>query len=582
MEIFFAIFFKLLFLFWFQYMQINKIVQIQEELPTTHFFTYNGKNYQINFDFFKYYSKYFSNHQLEIQAKQYIPLLNEDQNKDIRLSEESIQYFINFIHRQQITLTNENVIHLNYLANKYEVPLLINATNDYISSNHSALALQLLLLYQNDPKCQPEQYEDIISKKFLDFINDDRLFSLNISNLHRIIEKYLIEHENDPISENDDKIMNFLFKCLDGEKFGLSASCFFEHVNFSGGRSKYLNVLVNDYDNKFDFHFINSNFLKSIYLTQSQLFQMDDKNQLKYDELVKKFEKEIDDLKAENTRRLDEQKKAFDDEIKSVKSENDDLRRKVQLLSEQLQKFGDEMEKLKSEINEANEESSKEQNELIQKEEQNRQKNEELASLMERRFNEMRAEQARKLEEQKRNVDEKIGNATKEIEELKNSQFDKPIFNQLKLLSYGNIIDSGVIGYETSHIDDGKIQNLFDNSQRTYFRIDEKDGYIIFDFKDRKVQFSKYYFSVPIKRLGICYGRPKSWKIEASNDKNTWDLVDLRENDTNLNNYGLFNTYACNNIPNDFYRYIRIQEIISQDSNHKFLLSEIEFYGSIK
>ena len=67
-------------------MQTKKFVQIQEELPSTHFFTYKDRNYEINFDFFKYYSKYFQNNLSEIQDKRYIPLLDENQDKNIDLS----------------------------------------------------------------------------------------------------------------------------------------------------------------------------------------------------------------------------------------------------------------------------------------------------------------------------------------------------------------------------------------------------------------------------------------------------------------------------------------------------------------
>lgn len=93
-------------------MQKNKFVQIQDEIPGTHFFTYKNKEYPMNIDFFKSYSNYFSNHQLEFQSKKHIPLLGEDSEISVDLTEDSIQYFINFVHRQQIPLNDENVIYL--------------------------------------------------------------------------------------------------------------------------------------------------------------------------------------------------------------------------------------------------------------------------------------------------------------------------------------------------------------------------------------------------------------------------------------------------------------------------------------
>lgn len=188
-------------------MQKSKLVQIQEEIPCTHFFVYKRKQYPINFDFFKFYSQYFSNNQLDFQFKKSIPLLNEEQEKSIDLSEESIQYFINFVHRQQIPLTDDNVIFINYLAKIYQVPLLINVTQDYMSSSHNNLILQLLILYQNDYNFQLEQYEDIISKNLMNYIDNDSLLSLNISILYRIVDRYLVEKAESNENGENDKLM---------------------------------------------------------------------------------------------------------------------------------------------------------------------------------------------------------------------------------------------------------------------------------------------------------------------------------------------------------------------------------------
>lgn len=53
-------------------------------------------------------------------------------------------------------------------------------------------------------------------------------------------------------------------------------------------------------------------------------------------------------------------------------------------------------------------------------------------------------------------------------------------------------------------------------------------------------------------------------------------MIDIEVNDANL----------CQNITNKYYRFIRIKEIVSYDGpnyeTHFFLLSELEFYGSIE
>lgn len=146
----------------------------------------------------------------------------------------------------------------------------------------------------------------------------------------------------------------------------------------------------------------------------------------------------------------------------------------------------------------------------------------------------------------------------------------------------GNVYSSKVIDVKSSRIYDGQIESLFDKSRDTHFRLDnQSDGYIIFDFKNIKINFSKYYFSVPSSKNGASDGWPKRWRIEGSNDENTWKLIDFKENDSNLNDYGKSSTFTCQTTNNEYYRYIRIKDFTSQFNNHYFLLSEIEFYGNI-
>lgn len=113
--------------------------------------------------------------------------------------------------------------------------------------------------------------------------------------LHRIVDKFLNDHKNE--NNENDKLMQFLFKCID--KFGRSASVLFTNVNFSNEKAEYLNRLIFDLDGKFDFHFINSSFMKSFYQNQSEIIRKEEQNQLKYDELLGNIEKTINEIKSE-------------------------------------------------------------------------------------------------------------------------------------------------------------------------------------------------------------------------------------------------------------------------------------------
>lgn len=582
-------------------MQKNKFVQIQDEIPGTHFFTYKNKEYPMNIDFFKSYSNYFSNHQLEFQSKKYIPLLGEDSEISVDLTEDSIQYFINFVHRQQIPLNDENVIYLNYLAKKYEVTSLINVTNDYISSNHDDLVLQLLILYQKDSKFEPQQYEYIVSQNLIKYVDDDRLLSLDISTLFRIVDRYFIENSNS--NDENDKVIQFLFKCL--KKFGQPASVLFTHVNFANEKAKYLNQLLFDPTVEFDFHFVGCEFLKSFYLRQSEIIKKDEQSRLKMEESERKVGEEVAKIRDEVERRLSEQKSHYEDEIRKLRSEVDQSKSEYERkLSEQKQLFDEEINELRNEVDQSKSEQDRklsEQKQLFDEEVKKlRSENDKLASQLQelnasKKKNEddlekirnevssIKSGQEQKLSELNRKLDEEANKMKKETDGIYKIFTDVKIFRYLSELSGGqNVIDTQIVGYETTKVYDGSIRDLFDNSKDTAFRLSNVEGgYILFDFKTKRVSLSKYYFSVASEKTGRNGGQPKSWRIDGSNDKCSWDPIDVRDNDTSLNGYGFSNTFVCNRVTGKYYRYIRIKEVISH-YEHYFLLAELEFYGSIE
>lgn len=158
---------------------------------------------------------------------------------------------------------------------------------------------------------------------------------------------------------------------------------------------------------------------------------------------------------------------------------------------------------------------------------------------------------------------------------------DEGIFKYLQKSSNDNVYVSNTFDVKVSGIHAGEIKNLFDYSKATVLKVfDKENSYIIIDFKDKKVNLSKYYFSVPNSSTGYSGSRPKTWIIEGSNDSSDWETIDERNNDSSLTGYGYSNTFDIKQNSN-FYRYIRIKEIISQDNDHRLLLSEIELFGSI-
>lgn len=241
-------------------MKAKQTIKIQEEIPDTHYFVYKSKNYPINFSFFLFSSKYFIKNQDSLQQSKYINLIDNESESQLNFPDKTIQDFIKYVHRESIDIDDENVILLNYLANKYEISSLISFTQEYINQNQKDTIIQILIVNQNNPTTDTKSYEEFISKDLLFFIKDDRLFSLKFPILYRIISRY----EKVPT----DELIEFYFKCLD--HYGQCASILFEKVDFLNSKGDYFNRIMTRYSQIFDFHFVDFSFLKKCMMLKTK------------------------------------------------------------------------------------------------------------------------------------------------------------------------------------------------------------------------------------------------------------------------------------------------------------------------
>ena len=150
-------------------------------IPDTHNFVYRNKKFPFKFDFFKYCSKYFSENQGSLLSIKDINLVDKETEQKITFLDDSIKDFIFYVQCNEIQLNNDNIMTLNYLSKKYGIQSLIEDTDEYISKHHQELILQILLNNQKDPQFKLSTYEDIISANLIQYINDERLISLNLN-----------------------------------------------------------------------------------------------------------------------------------------------------------------------------------------------------------------------------------------------------------------------------------------------------------------------------------------------------------------------------------------------------------------
>lgn len=319
----------------------EEFFQIQGGISYDYYFIYKDKEYPFNYDFFKSYSKYFKEHQTEIEHDKGIPLIDKQYEGYIQITDKIIDTFIKYVQRERICITKENVSILNYLENKYKIDLLTEITEKYIQKHQNNLVIDLLLIHQNDETFETEMYERILSNHLLEHINDSRLLDLNFPILYRILEEYSVKE----IDQND--IIEFCFKCLD--KFGRKASILFKNVDFQHSKTEYLDLLTTKYSNIFDFHFINSEYMKTIYENQNKFYLELKESEKKNEELKQKFEQ----LKSY----FEEQDKSMKDEIKQLKI----------LFKEQNKLIKEELEQIKAKYNENEEKMQREIEELKEK-----------------------------------------------------------------------------------------------------------------------------------------------------------------------------------------------------------------------
>lgn len=120
------------------------------DFPYNYYFIYKNKKYPIIFELFMGYSKYILRNKTEFEKTKYIRLIEEQEEINITISDDIINTFINFVHRQRIQFTNEKFVLLNYLGSKFEIEELIEITKRYINKHHKELVIEIILLYQNE------------------------------------------------------------------------------------------------------------------------------------------------------------------------------------------------------------------------------------------------------------------------------------------------------------------------------------------------------------------------------------------------------------------------------------------------
>ena len=84
------------------------------------------------------------------------------------------------------------------------------------------------------------------------------------------------------------------------------------------------------------------------------------------------------------------------------------------------------------------------------------------------------------------------------------------------------------------------------------------NSWIAYDFKDSRITPTSYSIRSWSACAASCH--LKSWVFEVSMNGKTWEIVEGRENNNNLNDTLAIDNFSINPVPNGRFRFIRLRQ----------------------
>lgn len=158
------------------------------------------------------------------------------------------------------------------------------------------------------------------------------------------------------------------------------------------------------------------------------------------------------------------------------------------------------------------------------------------------------------------------------------------ILQHLTAKTKGNIQSNKTVEITCSDLCCGKYESLVDfssTSGHVHVNGSPSPRWLLIDFKTRKIEVSSYLIkSCNKSSYGNIYAL-KSWKVEVSNDGSNWEMIDKRDNVSELNGELKMHVFNVEKKYEPF-RFIRI--ITDQDNwycGDGFVIGKLELFGSI-
>lgn len=289
---------------------------------------YKKEKIPVDYELLARSSKYFYD-----KKESYKNIENIEISEYFEINIESFKQFISCCQNEFIKIDNINVFPLYQLSVIYQVPELKQLTLNYIKSYQKDLIFQTIAFLK---KVQNHNYnldfdlkseEEFIANDFFQYVDNKEMFSLPIDVLYSILNNYNI-NINNLNSEEQDKMVDFLFKCLD--KKGKQASVLFLNLDLKNQRIDLLTKLVHHYKDIFDFNMINSTLnINSIYESMNNLSALKIEYSKKFDELNNQMNiknQELNDKISDLTDLINSQQKQIKSLEEQLKQKEEQLK----------------------------------------------------------------------------------------------------------------------------------------------------------------------------------------------------------------------------------------------------------------
>jgi hypothetical protein len=157
------------------------------------------------------------------------------------------------------------------------------------------------------------------------------------------------------------------------------------------------------------------------------------------------------------------------------------------------------------------------------------------------------------------------------------------IFAHLTSKCRGNPHDKGVIDVSSSPACSAHwaAKLCLDFNSRNQFCTTQQqvNAWICFDFKDMKVMATHYAIRSRVDQPGI-FTHPQSWVIEVSDDKSSWDTVDEKVRNGDLNGAGRVKIFKVDTVKTG--RYLRMRQTgPSHRGDYYLTFDSLELFGTL-